>query len=71
MYLYIQRQLCVYIYIYIYIAVRFFQPRYYMGVGGRHALAALTLGKRPSTHCIGCQVGPRAGLDSIPGPSSP
>jgi len=38
-------------------------------------------GERPSTHCIGSRVGPRAGLDgcgksrphrdSIPGPSSP
>jgi hypothetical protein len=52
-----------------------------MGVGGqRHAPAALLLGKRPRTHCIGGRVGPSAGLDgcgksrphrdSIPGPSS-
>jgi hypothetical protein len=52
------------------------------GVGGqRHAPAALSPGKRPSTHCIGEEVGSRAGLDrcgksrphrdSIPGPSSP
>ena len=35
-----------------------------MGVGGqRHALAALPLGKRPSTQCIGGWVGPRARLD--------
>jgi len=51
------------------------------GVGGqRHDLAALPPGKRPSTHCIGGWVGPRAGLDgcgksrpsrnSIPGPST-
>ena len=37
-----------------------------MGVGGqRHAPAALPLGKRPSTHCIGGWVGPRAGLDGL------
>jgi len=52
-----------------------------MEVGGqRHILAALPLGKRPGTHCIGGWVGPRANLDecgksrphrdSIPGPSS-
>ena len=29
----------------------------------RHAPAALTAGKRPGTHCIGCWVGPRAGLE--------
>jgi hypothetical protein len=35
-----------------------------MGVGGqRHALAALPLGKRPGTHCIGGSVGPGVGLD--------
>jgi len=35
-----------------------------MGVGGqRHAPAALPLGKRPGTHCIGEWVGPRAGPD--------
>jgi hypothetical protein len=49
--------------------------------GQLHAPAALPLGKRPSTYCIGGWVGPRAGLDgygksrphrdSIPGPSSP
>jgi hypothetical protein len=34
-----------------------------MGVGGQHhAPAALPLGKRPGTHCIGGWVGPRAGL---------
>jgi hypothetical protein len=34
------------------------------GVGGqRHALAALHPGKRPSTHCTGGWVGPKAGLD--------
>jgi hypothetical protein len=53
-----------------------------MEVGGqRHALAALPLGKRLSTHCTGGLVSPRAGMegcgksrlnrDSIPGPSSP
>jgi hypothetical protein len=53
-----------------------------MRVGGqRHAPAALLLGKRPGTHCIGGWVGPRVGLDgcgksrrhqdSIPGPSNP
>ena len=31
--------------------------------GQRHAPAALPLGKKPGTHCIGCWVGPRAGLD--------
>ena len=52
-----------------------------MVVGGQsHAQAALSLGKRPGTHCIGGWVGPRAGLDgcgksrphldSIPGLSS-
>jgi hypothetical protein len=35
-----------------------------MGVGGqRRAPAALPLGKRPSTHCIGGWVDPRASLD--------
>jgi hypothetical protein len=44
-------------------------------------LATFPPGKRPSTHCIGCWVGPRASLDgcgnsrhhqdSIPGPASP
>ena len=35
-----------------------------MGMGGqRHAPAALSLGKRPGTHCTGGWVGPRAGLD--------
>ena len=35
-----------------------------MGVGGqRHALAALHLGKSPSTHCTGGCVGPRGSLD--------
>jgi hypothetical protein len=35
-----------------------------MGVGGqRHASAALPLGKRPGTHCIGGQVGSEVGLD--------
>jgi len=53
-----------------------------MRVGGqRHAPAALTPGKIPSSHCIGGWVNQRAGLDgcrkscshwhSIPGPSSP
>lgn len=52
-----------------------------MGVGGRHALAALTPEKRPSTHSIEGGVGPRPYLDGcrkyhphqdlIPGPSSP
>ena len=37
-----------------------------MGVGGqRHAPAALPLGKRPGTHCIGGWVGPRAGLEGV------
>jgi len=46
-----------------------------------HVLAALPLGKRPGSHCIGGWVGPRASQDrcgkshpqrdSIPGPSSP
>jgi hypothetical protein len=31
--------------------------------GQRHALAALTLGKRSGTHCPGGWVGPRAGID--------
>jgi hypothetical protein len=49
--------------------------------GQRHASAALPLGKRPGTHCIGGWVGLRAGMDgcgksrphrdSIPGSSSP
>jgi len=35
-----------------------------MGMGGqRHAPAALPPGERPSTHCIGGWVDPRAGLD--------
>ena len=35
-----------------------------MRVGGqRHTPAALLLGKRPGTHCIGGCVGPRAGLN--------
>ena len=35
-----------------------------MGVGGqRHPPAALPLGKRPGTHCIGGWVGPKANLD--------
>ena len=35
-----------------------------MGVCGQlHAPAALPPGKRPGNHCIGCWVGPRAGLD--------
>jgi hypothetical protein len=35
-----------------------------MGMGGqRHAPAALSLGKKPGSHCIGGWVGPRAGLD--------
>jgi len=35
-----------------------------MGVcGQRHAPAALNLGDKPGTHCIGGWVGPRAGLD--------
>ena len=53
-----------------------------MEVGGQcHALVALSPGKRPGTHCVGCWVDPRAGMDgceksrlhrdSIPGPSSP
>ena len=34
-----------------------------MGVGGqRHAPAAIPPGKRPSTHCTGGWVGPKAGL---------
>jgi hypothetical protein len=34
------------------------------GVGGKsHALAAVSLGKRPGTHYIGGWVGPRDGLD--------
>ena len=52
-----------------------------MEVGGqRHAPAALSLGKRPGTHCIGGWVVPSAGMDgcgksrphrdSISGPSS-
>ena len=51
-------------------------------VGGqRHAPADLARGKRPSIHCVGGWVGPRAGADgcrnphplrdSIPGPSRP
>ena len=50
------------------------------GEGKRHAPAALYPPERPSTHCTGGWVGPRAGLDrrgksrhhrvSIPGPSS-
>jgi hypothetical protein len=33
-------------------------------VGGQHhTLAALPLGKKPNTHCIGGWVGPRTGLD--------
>ena len=33
------------------------------GVGGqRQTPAALILGRRPGTHCIGVWVGPRAGL---------
>ena len=44
-------------------------------VGGqRHALSALPPRKRPSTHCRGGWVGPRAGLDrcgkSLPPPGS-
>jgi hypothetical protein len=31
--------------------------------GQRHAPAALSLGKRPGTYCVGGWVGPRAGLD--------
>jgi len=48
--------------------------------GQRHAPTALSLRKRPGTHCIGGWVDPRAGLDrcgkfrpqrhSIPRPSS-
>jgi len=35
-----------------------------MGVGGQcNTLAALSLGKRPGTHCIGGWMGPRGGLD--------
>jgi hypothetical protein len=35
-----------------------------MGVGGYcHALAALALGKRPGTDCMGGWVGPTASLD--------
>jgi len=35
-----------------------------MGVSGqRHAPAALSPEQRPGTHCIGCWMGPRAGLD--------
>jgi len=35
-----------------------------MGVGGLcNTPAALPLGKRPGTHCIGGWVGPRASLD--------
>ena len=34
------------------------------GVGGEcHTLGTLHLGRRPSIHCIGGRVGPRAGLD--------
>jgi hypothetical protein len=54
---------------------------YFPSEGSGAALAALPPGKRPSTHCIGGWVGPRAGLDgcvksrphrdSIAGPSSP
>jgi hypothetical protein len=34
------------------------------GVGGqRHAPAALPLGKRPGTHCVGGWVGPKVGVD--------
>jgi hypothetical protein len=37
-----------------------------MGVGGQcHASAALPPGKVPGTHCIGCCIGPRAGLDGF------
>ena len=39
-----------------------------MGVGGQlHAPAALSLGKRPFTHCTKGWVGPRAGLDGFEG----
>ena len=52
-----------------------------MEVGGqRHDPAALPMGKKSGTHCIGGCVGPRAGLDGcgkfaphrdpIPGPPS-
>ena len=35
-----------------------------LGVGGQsHALAALPMGERSGTHCIGGWVGPRAVLD--------
>jgi hypothetical protein len=35
-----------------------------MGVDGhRHAVATLTPGKKPGTHCRESRVGPRAGLD--------
>ena len=39
--------------------------------GQRHALAALPLGKTHGTHCIGCWVGHRAGLDACNGIRSP
>jgi hypothetical protein len=57
------------------IALLFLQP------GQRHAPAALPLGEKPGTNCIGGWVGPRASLDGceksrphwdlIPGPSRP
>jgi hypothetical protein len=51
------------------------------GVGGQRHVPAVYPRERPGTHCTGCWVSPRAGLDgcgksrphldSIPGPSSP
>jgi len=63
------------------IALPFHDQWHYKGVRSqRHALAALYPRERPSTHCTGGWVGPRASLDgcrkslhhlhSIPGPSS-
>jgi hypothetical protein len=30
-----------------------------------HALAVLSQGKSPSAHCMGCNVGPRGGFDTV------
>ena len=46
------------------IALLFLYLRRQKRVGGQHpALATLSLGKRPGTHCTGGWVGPSAGLD--------
>jgi hypothetical protein len=46
------------------IAVLFLCPQHEIGVGGQlHTLDALSLGRRPGTHCTGGWVGPMAGLD--------